>query len=340
MIYFFVPRNLPKAVVESQIVAMVANLPNKEKKIIFKANKNFIPTENSLLLKKSLVATLILDLKSGDVVYAREFDDFLKIFFVKILLKKEIKIIYNFRGLGSEESWRRHGSKIRRTILQVIEGLIYFCADEVVVVSKNFKRYLENKYGSRKTDVVVLPCSVEKSYLKPSFSQDFLRFLYLGGFSVWQKPSEAIEIFQKLKKKYRNSKLTIISYSQPDARLQGLIESNNVEIVSLPHEKVVRMLPAYDFGFILRENILMNQVSSPIKFSEYVAMGVVPIISPGVGDFYEVSKLKSLAVCTDDNFDFSLDSFEKILNDATIHQRLYELSKDFLWENSLRRFPV
>ncbi|HRK61087.1 MAG TPA: hypothetical protein PLY88_00885 [Candidatus Omnitrophota bacterium] len=340
MIYFLVPRNLSRAVAASQIVPMAANIPNQVKTIVFKSNKNFIQTENSLLLKQSLVVMLICNLKSGDVVYTREFDDFLKSLFVKIILRKKIKIIYNFRGLGSEESWGRHRSKIRRSILQVIEGLIYYCADEVVVVSNNFKRYLKHKYGSRKTDVIEMHCSVARNYLKQSFSRGSLRFLYLGGFSVWQKPCEVIEIFKKLKKKYHGSKLTIISYSQPDARLQNLIESNNVEIISLSHENVVQVLPLYDFGFILRDNILMNQVSSPIKFSEYVAMGVVPIISPGVGDFYEVSKRKALAVCTNDHFDFSLDDFEKILNDEKIHERLYEFSKDFLWKNSLRKFPV
>ena len=45
------------------------------------------------------------------------------------------------------------------------------------------------------------------------------------------------------------------------------------------------ILAACDYGILIRENTVTNQVASPTKFAEYLASGLPVIISPNLGDY-------------------------------------------------------
>jgi hypothetical protein len=44
-------------------------------------------------------------------------------------------------------------------------------------------------------------------------------------------------------------------------------------------------LQACDYGLLIRETSVTNQVASPTKFAEYLQAGCKVVISPGIGDF-------------------------------------------------------
>ena len=46
-------------------------------------------------------------------------------------------------------------------------------------------------------------------------------------------------------------------------------------------------LSACDFGWMVRENTITNQVASPVKFAEYLAAGLEVIIGEQLGDYSE-----------------------------------------------------
>ncbi len=55
---------------------------------------------------------------------------------------------------------------------------------------------------------------------------------------------------------------------------------------SVPPEELAAKLSQFEFGLILREDSIVNQVSSPTKMAEYLSHGVIPIVdSPAIGDY-------------------------------------------------------
>ncbi len=52
------------------------------------------------------------------------------------------------------------------------------------------------------------------------------------------------------------------------------------------HAELKEIYTECHYGFILREDSIVNQVACPTKLVEYLAMGVVPIVdSNNIGDF-------------------------------------------------------
>ena len=51
------------------------------------------------------------------------------------------------------------------------------------------------------------------------------------------------------------------------------------------HHEVTEILAACDYGILIRENTVTNQVASPTKFAEYLASGLPVIISANLGDY-------------------------------------------------------
>jgi glycosyltransferase involved in cell wall biosynthesis len=60
----------------------------------------------------------------------------------------------------------------------------------------------------------------------------------------------------------------------------------SVIVDSKSHEELLRLYPECHYGFILREDIIVNRVACPTKLVEYIAMGIIPIVDcEDIGDF-------------------------------------------------------
>ena len=275
-------------------------------------------------------------LKNTEKVYCRIPQIFLKYYMLKKLLGLKYVIYYDFRGLISEESYFRNNNKFKKKILQFVEKIIYKYADHLGTVSNNFAKYLNSKYGYRA--VQVTPCGINEVVLKnrQNFSlNDEIRFVYVGGLSKWQKFDTIVKIYASIENQVRTS-LTVYTASQKEAKdilLKHHVKNYNVE--TLNQKELLKVLPKYDFGFLIRDNILLNQVASPVKFLEYTSHGVIPIISEGIGDYTSLVKENNLGIILNNiiNNEIIINEIKKLLNDSSIFQRLFQFSQNFLWEN-------
>ena len=74
----------------------------------------------------------------------------------------------------------------------------------------------------------------------------------------------------------------------PDSVRQMLPEAVRSQIIidHKTHAELTEIYTKCHYGFILREDIVVNRVACPTKLVEYLAMGVVPIVdSANIGDF-------------------------------------------------------
>ncbi len=111
------------------------------------------------------------------------------------------------------------------------------------------------------------------------------RLLYAGGLHSWQNVPEMLEA---VKRSHSQAQLELLT---PDVGgAMALVKELGVgERVSVRSVAPAEMPEAYSrahFGFVLRDDRIVNRVSCPTKLQEYLAHGVVPIVkSRELGDF-------------------------------------------------------
>jgi len=70
---------------------------------------------------------------------------------------------------------------------------------------------------------------------------------------------------------------------------RGLYPNPKIEILSLSPEELKRYYVKAHYGFILRDDVVVNRVACPTKMIEYLNYGMIPVVlSPFVGDFDEM----------------------------------------------------
>lgn len=335
---FIIPKGLSTGVINSQMLEIVSNLNMNGEK------ENFIIVHESDIDKISnpddIYNSLFLYLfKQTDIsnLYVRSLFDFLKAYFLKKTFLKKYKIIYDFRGIINEESYLRNKSKRRKQILFFIEKFIYNKADKIHTVSNRLKHYLEKNFGYRQINVI--PCAISNTILKKARKKKYIDFVYLGSVSVWQKFEETIKLYSDIEKRLENTKLTIITLEKDKAK-EILKKYNllNYEVKSLSHQEVLKELSNYDFGFLLRDNNIVNNTASPIKFLEYIANGVIPIMTEGIGDYSSIVQKNKIGIVLDQKFTLDVEKISDMLNDKKIYFRLEEVSSLYLWRNVLKGF--
>ena len=333
---FIVPKKLGKNLVVSQMMPIIENL-NKLNSYSTLA----IHTEDQEKYQEynnKIIYTDVKELISENTVfYIRSLKDFLKLYIQKKILNKKFELLYDFRGLASDESYLRDNSKLRRFILEQIEKFIYKKADYIHTVSDYFKNYLIKEYGKRK--ITVIPCCINKNKKKEfDNNSNSTKFVYVGGIFNWQKFDVILKTYKEISKNIENTSLTIITVHQEEAKV--IIQKENISnytIKSLSHNEVIDDLINYDFGFLLRDDLPLNNVASPIKFVEYISQGVIPIISEGIGDYSELVVNEDIGIVVNiDNIKLNFNDFRKLLSDGSIYERLYNISNNYLWENNIK----
>ncbi|WP_282020649.1 glycosyltransferase [Planomicrobium okeanokoites] len=173
--------------------------------------------------------------------------------------------------------------------------------DGIFVVTQALAKYLSKAYSLKAPNYYIVPCALNtkeidsaaqieyrKKYRKKySVSSDEKLFVYSGGVSPWQCIEESIDLFNRLNNlnagKY---KMLILSHHLKEI-IPLIKNSPNIITDSVESHEVNKILCAGDYGFLLREDIITNNVAFPNKFLEYVQSGMKIITTPYVYDIAE-----------------------------------------------------
>lgn len=281
------------------------------------SSNSYIYVKNSKLIDKYFLnetrANIVvgaLNLLSNkchiESIYTRSVFDFIFSLCLKLISFGRIKLIFDFRGLISEESYLRNKSKIRKSILRTLEKFCFVFADEVYCVSENMKSYLIREFGLR--DIKVIPCcisdkDINKKTKKLCYGSKTFNFIYVGGLSKWQNFEEILNIYQSLN--MSNKHLIVVTPDQEKA--EEIIRNYTIEsyeVLSGDRDFVLKELDRSHFGFLIRDENVINSTASPIKFLEYLSRGVVPIISNEIGDYSSYFSNNVIFTSFIDNMDY------------------------------------
>ena len=213
-----------------------------------------------------------------------------------LYLKEKKKILIWVQGVVPEESYMRNKNIARKIILEKIERYVLKHAKFVFFVSSEMKKYYELKYGLSFTDrCYIMPCfntGIRKNafYKKGKYENNI--FAYVGSLSVWQKFDETVRCYKSIEDLgFPNTKLLVLTPDIENARKILIdLQIQNYEVDYVNNEILHDKLSDVKFGFIIRDDIVVNQVATPTKISSYLSCGVIPIYSTCLKDFHRASK--------------------------------------------------
>ncbi len=261
---------------------------------------------------------------------------------IKKILKR-VKVVFNVHGATPEERLYGNPSTPKKWILNLEkdELLALKFSDGVIFVSDSLKNHYIDKYKIKFDHSIIIPCLFENiinlNYNKVIQNREKLNlnnkivFIYVGSYRNYQLPYETLKFFCDLKDVFENAFLIILTshinqFSELANRIK--ISQECYFIKQVKHSEISEFIGLADFGLLLRENIVVNNVASPTKFGEYLSCGVPIIMSEHIGDYSEITTLENLGIVLKNNY------FEsKLKNEINIiiNKRMdyFERSVDF-----------
>lgn len=215
--------------------------------------------------------------------------------FAKLMRLPFVRSVVDIHGVVPEE-FRMHDDYYNAVKYERLEEYAFANAGRVVVVSGVMQEYLKRKYQNHPAPQFVhfpmfprfVPFLGSKNNQKPIA-------VYAGGLHKWQQPEKTLRSMIAAQNHCDSYFLS------PDpgtaAEIAAEIDPDNAIVFdSMSHEALMRFYRKCDFGYILREDSIVNNVACPTKIVEYLANGIVPIIdSDQIGDFSDLG-MRSIAV--------------------------------------------
>ena len=186
--------------------------------------------------------------------------------------------------------------KLDQDLIQA-EKLAVLNSDYRIAVSNQLIKYWQSVLGYNSKDHVVIPCTLTKnqSFNRESNS-DVIKIVYSGGVGPWQ----SFDLVAKLLRDYLNmdTSTQVVFMTKQHKKIEELISEfpDRVERLWVKPEDVFKNLSKADYGILIREDKVTNQVASPVKFAEYVSAGLKVLISSNVGDYSDMVNSNNLGI--------------------------------------------
>jgi hypothetical protein len=213
-----------------------------------------------------------------------------------------VPFVIDFHGAAPEEEGYL-GNQLLAERLKEIEMKLYIESELRVFISSGMKKHFESKYGRRNS--VQLPIiSDVRPTLSPTLLANKARNpssgVYAGGMQKWQNIEKIIELSLNSGIELTIATNSSIRLSREEKKKFKLVNCNSIQLANLYSDTT--------FGFVLRDNGVVNQVAFPTKLYEYMSHGVIPIV-----DFANLGGLNDRGYDYLDHRDFKAGNFDRSL---------------------------
>ena len=206
--------------------------------------------------------------------------------------KKHPKAQINwFQGVAPEEVKYSNKSFFKKCFYYLgqtfLEWYALKNAEISIMVSDTMLKHYKKKYGFNGPSFI-MPCfntllninAFKDKYNKPTF-------VYAGNLAGWQCFEETVYLYSLIKKNVPEARFTI--YTQDQSKASEILDKYGVErdIRYVPYKELSSELQNYKYGFIIREDDIVNNVATPTKMNSYLANGIIPIYSTVIDAFRE-----------------------------------------------------
>ena len=268
-------------------------------------------------------------LNKNEVIYVHSVLNFIKI--LPFIYFKNKKIILDFHGTVPEE-FKFQKNKIKWLIYLIAEKIGYRKINKYIFVTDTMKKYYEKKYKEKKInerDSIIYPIieikeEIKRENIKNSF-KDKTVVVYSGNLQKWQN----IDLMMELISKNISDKFFYIVLTGQKDEMEKKFKEKNISnkyflIDSVSPSELYKYYEIANYGFILRDDHILNRVANPTKLGEYLDYGIIPIVKlEEIGDYKELG----YEYITIDKFNNSLPKIKSQKNKEIMEKYRDELKK-------------
>lgn len=241
-----------------------------------------------------------------------------KYFFMAKIRHPRCKTIYWAQGVSAAEakmsinSIKAYNRYLYRAITEPIavrNSDVLFCVSE-----RMLQYYSETCRMHNDSKCIIMPCYnlplsdrfIISQYKEPTF-------VYAGGFNIWQGIDFMMEVYSKVEKAIPNCRITILSNQKE--QFKDAVSKYNIlhyDIKYVPLDHLSDELHKHKYGFIIRDNNIVNNVSTPTKMNSYLSNYIIPVFSDAVDSFVKHIDLGQYQLMVNCPLD-STEAAEKII---------------------------
>ena len=194
------------------------------------------------------------------------------------------KVVTDMHGAVPEE-FQLAGRPAAAARYAPVERVAVLRSRAVVTVSHAMAEHLKAKYRLPNLPFLNVPIFDEVTLERgegPAAAKPTV--IYAGGAQAWQN----VELMLDAMTKSQGACDFVILTGDADTFRSKISERklSGVTIATVAKEEVYGYYARADYGFVLREDTVVNRVACPTKLVEYLSCGVIPIvIQPVIGDF-------------------------------------------------------
>jgi GT2 family glycosyltransferase/glycosyltransferase involved in cell wall biosynthesis len=246
--------------------------------------------------------------------------------FGRLLHLPFIRKVVDIHGVVPEE-FRMHNDFFSAVMYEKEEKVAVEKAGIVIVVTDAMKQYLQQKFRNAMNAITVsfpmFPTFTPILATRPWVDGKPI-VVYAGGLHKWQQVPKMMDAIVRTVDhcSYR-------FYCPEPQVVKNMLPSAVREVVTVEtrtHTELMTLYPECHYGFVLREDIVVNRVACPTKLVEYIAMGIVPIVDcEDIGDF---KSLGMRSIHLDDFLAGRLPDEERRVEMAAANLLVYERLKE------------
>lgn len=237
-----------------------------------------------------------------------------------LLLKGFNNLIFWYQGLTPEEDYQRTKSHFRRFAYSFFEKISLKRIRYRIFVSKYQIEYFKKKYGIELSpdECFIMPCfnsefNKDNFHIKDKYNHNL--FCYSGGIQEYQGFDIILKTFKDIEMRHSDAFLKIYSFDIDKAK--EMVKDygiKNCSVARLAPQEVDAALAQCKFGFILRDDNIINQVATPTKLTNYLGNGVIPIMTSTIKAYADIASHFEHIYCFDD--DNKTEVIEKAISSA------------------------
>lgn len=193
------------------------------------------------------------------------------------------KIITDLHGVAPEED-EYAGNFSASKFYNFYEKFLIEGSRLKIAVTQSMIDHYVKKYKDSLENFLLFPISNEMKHLQHCDKEKNL-VIYAGGAQIWQKVDEMVRAVGNSPDIYE---FIILSHQSEVFRNKIRNEkiTKKITLDSVHPDQVYKYYERAQFGFLLRDDVLLNRVACPTKLIEYLSYGVLPIMeNPNLGDF-------------------------------------------------------
>lgn len=224
-----------------------------------------------------------------------------KAFFKAKTKNRNAKTIFWSQGVAPEEaimSERTVRNYYRYICRYLLTHIALHFADLIFLVSEQMKNHYRKMYFCSLDNTIVMPCyNLPVSKVFSTKQYDEPTFVYAGNAAAWQGVDLMLDVYAIIEQNIPNAKIMLLSKNEKEftSKLQAR-NIKNYEIKYVSMDCIQEELHKYKYGFILRDNHIVNRVATPTKMNSYLSNYLIPIFSNTVDDFNRYIELGEFTI--------------------------------------------